>query len=229
MFPLRPGAALCALRPKNPAQGGRNQAMAMPRRDPAARHDHHRTAAQPETAPAVRAVLDHAGDDHDRLYDAVGRGRLADLRHDGQCARPRPGRPRPVRAALPARRGGRADHRSLRPPRHRAHLPDRQGGVRAPARLRQRARMAQPRRDVRHPPGGRGGARLRDAHPARAAPEPGAAAPPAARDRGVGERGPDRHHLRAGARRPHLCVRSDHGLRVLRRRVHRRERARSAA
>src|SRR5207237_1354523 len=84
----------------------------------------------------------------------------------------------PVRAALPARRGGRADHRSLRPPRDRAHLPDRQGGVRAPARLRQRARMAQPRRDVRHPPGGRSRARLRDAHPACAAPEPGAAAPP---------------------------------------------------
>src|SRR4029077_11714434 len=46
-------------------------------------HDHpHRPAAQPEAAQALRAVLGHAGDDDRRLFHAVGRDRLADLRDD---------------------------------------------------------------------------------------------------------------------------------------------------
>ncbi len=83
-------------------------------------------------------------------------------------------------------------------------------------------RLARPRRHLPHPAGGRHGARVRDADLARAGAEPGAAAAAAARDRRIGDREPDRDHLRARARRADLCVRPDHGLCDLRLRLHRR-------
>ena len=68
------------------------------------------------------------------------------------------------------------------------------------------------RRDARDPVRQRHRARVRDADHAHAGARDRAAGAAAARDRGVGDREPDRHHLRAGDRRPALCVRREHGL-----------------